>query len=203
MPLAQEDDPYITMNGSIIDQAGLTPEQRRNNNNKRKVLPDFASMTVVKSLSIEKLPEPDLRQQTVISATVGLKLLGLTETDIAEVLGTPFDNVMRIINSPAAQATFERTYQNIIHAGADAVQGRIASHAKKAVDVVVEMMEDSEVRDDVRLKAAQDVLDRSGTNADQYFSESIRDQNADDELRIVIMDESGVNEKVKIDIKKG
>lgn len=203
MSLARAGDPYIATSGKQIEADALPDEEAFSVEERRKVLPVFKRIGITKQTSIDDLPEPDMQQQTVIGAVVALRLLGLSNVDIAETMGTDVEKVQSIVNLQATQATFERIYQNIIHSNSEHVQGRIASHANSAVDTVVELMEDDETRDDVRLKAAQDILDRSGANAEQFFGETSKSQQNDDELRIVIMDEESQKERVKVDIKRG
>lgn len=204
MPLANNGDPFVAPSGQLIEQSFDTREAYVDTVETRKILPNFSGIYVRQKLSLDHLPEPDAEQQVVVTAVIGLKLMGLSDVDITEILNTSLDNIQRIIKSPAAQATFERMYQNLISANATTVQGRIAAYADKAADTVFEMMTDTETRHDVRLKAAQDVLDRSGTHPDQFFTETTQTGGNDsDELRIVIMDDAGEKERVKVDIKKG
>jgi hypothetical protein len=203
MVLAKSNDPYIDGSGKAIEADHVAMPDAFVLEEKRKILPIFRTLTATKRIDIDNAPEPEGSQQTVISAVVGMRLLGLSDVDIADMMGTNLDKIQSIVNLPATQATFERIYQNIIHTNSDHIQGRIASHAGRAVDVVVSMMDDEDTRDDVRLKAAQDILDRSGSHPDQFFGESGKSQQQDDELRIVIMDEEGKQERVKVDIKRG
>ena len=202
MTLAKKDDPYINGAGQTIAPQHLNAPDAFELEEKRKILPIFRTLVVTKRTDLENIPEPDGAQQTVISAVVGMRLLGLSDVDIADVMNASLEQIQSIVTLPATQATFERVYQNIIHANSENIQGRIAAHAGSAVDVVVEMMGNNEVRDDVRLKAAQDILDRSGAHPDQFFGETSKSQQNDDELRIVIMDEENKKERVAVEIKR-
>jgi len=203
MTLARKDDPYIDGTGNLLMPKGIEAPDAFDLEEKRKILPIFRTLVVTKRTDLEDLPEPDGNQQTVISAVVGLKLLGLSDVDIADTMNTSLEQIQSIVKMPATQASFERIYQNIIHANSENVQGRIAAHANSAVDVVVAMMNDEDTRDDVRLKAAQDILDRSGAHPDQFFGETSKSQQNDDELRIVIMDEESKKERVTVELKRG
>ncbi len=203
MPLAKEGDPYIQGNGELLEADAFDSKSDSEIVESRKILPKLKTINPYKEVSIEKLPEPDFSHQTGISAIVGLRLMGVSETDIAEIVDTTLDRVQQVIASPAAQVTFEKIYKNIINNNSESVQGRIASYANDAIDTVSSLMTNSEIRDDVRLKAAQDILDRSGSAPDQFFGAGDEVGSADDELRIVIMDEDGSKEKVKVEIKKG
>lgn len=203
MELAKPGDPLVANDGSLIEPEHVSSMDVGEVIEKRKVMPAFSQLAPTKQLSIEKLPEPDMQQQTVICAVVGLRLLGLSDVDIAETMNTSLEQLQRIVKLPATQTTFEKAYQNIIHAKSESIQGRIAAHAGEAVDTVFSLMGDEDIRDDVRLKAAQDVLDRSGTHPDQFFSDVTKHDQNDDELRIVFMDEETGQEKVAVEIKKG
>lgn len=201
MDLAKKGDPYVGGDGKLI-----TPEDMGDANQeleeRRRLMPEVAKLFIAKSIKIDDLPEADKQQQTVIAAVVTLKLMGLTEIDIADVMDTDFQTIQNIVNLPSTQATFERLFKNLINANADTVHGRISSYANDAVDVVKDLMDDKDTRDDVRLKAAQDILDRSGTNADHFFSQETDAAAADDELRISIMDTDGTSERVSVEIKR-
>jgi hypothetical protein len=201
MDLADKDDPYVNNAGKLIEHVG-TVENEFELADKRRVLPAIKTMGTVREISIDDLPEPDNQMQAAIAAIVGFRLMGLSLVDIAEVMKVGIDKIQSIVSNPAAQITFEKMYRNIISSNSESIQGRISAHAGSAVDTVVSLMTDAEVRDDVRLKAAQDVLDRSGTNADQFFSEGAQNNQADDELRIVFTDASGEKERVSVEIKK-
>lgn len=201
--LAKPGDPYIDGSGKTIEADDFSEKSdtdiviRR-----REVLPKFSHFQPAKERKIDDLPEADQQQQTVIIAVIGLRMLGLDPVDIQDMLGASMGEIERIMNLPSTQATFEKMFKGMISVNADTVQGRIASYANNAVSVVVDMMNNAETRDDVRLKAAQDVLDRSGTNADQFFTSGDDSHSADDELRITIMDEEGGSEKVSVEIKR-
>lgn len=175
-----------------VDMFNLTERLQR--------FPKIANVPVVKKTTTDNLPETDTAQQTVICAVVSLRLLGLSIADIAEVTNATTDHINNILNRPAAQKTFENIYKNLIHVNGQITQGRIAAHANHAADVVIDIMESTSNKASVRLRAAQDILDRSGTGV-QNTNDSKGDQQ-NDELRIVIMNQDGNNENLKIDVKK-
>lgn len=203
MALAKEGDPYIQTNGELLEPDGVGSKSDSEIVESRKILPRLSKINPYAEVSIENLPEPEFEHQVGISAIVSLKLMGVSTVDIAQIVKTTADRVNQVLNSPAAQATFEKIYKNIINNNSESIQGRIASYASDAVDTVSNLMSNDEIRDDVRLKAAQDILDRSGTAPDQFYGAGDEVGGADDELRIVVMDETGSKEKVKVEIKKG
>jgi hypothetical protein len=200
--LADEGDPYVDTRGNIIQEKRVEDKDLQPIEDKRKILPAFSQFSVVKETTLDNLPEPDKQQQSVIAAVIGLRLLGLDTVTIADVMGASLPQIQSIVKLPATQVTFEKLYQNVINVNSDLIQGRVASHMHRAVDTVVDLMNDIDTRDDVRLKAAQDILDRGGTNADQFFNDEVQSNQSDDELLITITNEKDKESKVTVDIKK-
>ena len=199
--LANPGDPYHNGKGTMLepkdnDVAVEAPPERR------QLMPRLAQAYSHKSLKTDQLPEKDMQRQNAISVVVCHRLMGISEADIADLLNTSLVKIQEILASPAAQQTFELLYKVIVNASADVVQGRIAAHAVGAVDTVVSLMEDTETRSDVRLKAAQDILDRTGTHPDQFFSSTDGSEHSDDELRIVVLDDSGEKERVHVEFNR-
>lgn len=170
--LAQPGDPLITTSGKIVepaDKIGLdvvSAEATR-----RQILP-FDKYRPAKDLKPTKIPEADPQEQSLITLIVGYRLMGLSDTDMADYMGVSLAKVQEIVAKPSVQKTFELIVKGVIDTNSVLIQGRISSHANSAANVVVDLMEDKDIRPDVRLKAAQDVLDRSGTHADQFFRET-------------------------------
>lgn len=202
--LAKPGDPLVLGTGIVVmdDDNGKFDVVSTEEYNERRKIPAFKTFKASRILTLDTMPEADAQQQVVIAAIIGLVLTGLETDTIAEMMNVHVDEIKKIINLPSTQATFERVFRGLIATNAETVQGRIASHADNAVSVVLKMMNDDKTRDDVRLKAAQDVLDRSGTSADNFFVGGDRGSEQDDELRITIMDESGETEKIKVEIGK-
>lgn len=199
MALAKEGDPLVSGSGEIILPKDTTEPELHE---KRRVMPAIRTLHVPKKRTLDRLPEPEHDKQVVICAIVSMKLMGVDENDIADALGTTLDRVQSIVRAPATQATFEAMFQNMISTNSEAIQGRISSYANRAVDVVVELMEDADVRGDVRLKASQDILDRTGTNADQFFAAEQAQNQHDDELKIVFTNGEEEDASVTVEVKR-
>lgn len=197
-------DPLIIGMGQVITEVPVEKDGYVSADEyvERTAIQRFVNFRPVREVSIDQTPEADKQTQLAISVVVSLRLMGMIPTDIAEILAVPLEEIKRITSLPATQHTFERMLRNIINANAENTQGRISSYANKAVDTVISMMENEETRDDVRLKAAQDVLDRSGTNADQFFGSDAAQSAREDELTIVVTDDEDNDEKVKISMKR-
>lgn len=190
-------DPLVHTFGSVVNPVSLDKDTSLIDApvSGREIMPRFTKFQPRRELAKDKTPEKDDKQQVAIAAVVGLRLMGLSYIDIAGMFNVTLDDINQLINSPSAQFTFEHMYRAMINTNADNVQGRIASYAHKAIDTVIELMENNETRDDVRLKASQDILDRSGANAEQFFAETNNIGTQEDELRIVMMDEEADSSK--------
>jgi hypothetical protein len=204
MALAKPGDPLVTGVGIVVLDDDTLEERQVSieEYSERRKIPAFDKFKPAKEIRQDMMPDADPKEQTGIAAIVGLRLMGLAFEDIADMLGVPLDEIKRMSVLPSAQATFERVFRGLIAVSAESVQGKIASFADNAANVVVGLMNDEKTRADVRLKAAQDVLDRSGTNADNFFSGDAGQTSQEDELRITFMDDEGAQEKVSVQIKR-
>ena len=204
--LPDPNDPYIDGLKKVYDP--ITPEKSDvtavtvSEYAVRNTIQQLSQFVPTKPVVLDSLPEPDFKEQIAISAVVALRLMGIDITDIADMFSISSKRIEEMLTSPSAQQTFELMLKNVVNHSANIVQGRIASFANEAVTTVHGLMTNEEVRDDVRLKAAQDMLDRSGTNADQFFRTNDADRQADTELSIVIMDEANDAEKIKVSVNK-
>lgn len=199
--LPHPNDPYVTSSGNII-----TPQKQTDTlldgDDTRDVLPRLVKFTPVKVRHKDDRPEKDPKEQAVVNAVVAYVLMGFDVVDIAGFFDISVDDVTSIVKKPSAQRTFEMMFLAIVNNNASNVQGRIASHANKAVDVMLDLMNDTEQHGMVRYRAAADVLDRSGANAEQFFNAGKDNQRGDDELTITIMSEEDTQSNIAVNIKR-
>ena len=199
--LAKAGDPYVDHFGSRV----ITLEKETMGHEEytaRRVTPVFDKFKPASPIAKEDAPDSDAKQMAVVAAIVGMRLVGLEFHDIADIMGATHEEMQRLIALPSTQITFDRIFRSTINLNADTVQGRIAARAGDAADTVFELMTDREMRGDVRLKAAQDVLDRSGTHADHFFAKDSNKATSEDELRITVMTEDGQSERVSVELKR-
>ena len=193
-------DPLVTMNGTIAPIEGDELETKEYSS--REILPRVTQFVPAYRMGLRDTPEKDHQEQTLAAAVVALRLLGLDTSDIATMFKTGMHNIQEILEKPATQITFEKMFLSIINAKADHISGRIASYADKAVTTVVNLMEgDDKVPAIVKLKAAQDILDRSGTNAEQLFGVNNK-LNQEDELKITFVSKGSDEEKISVSLKR-
>lgn len=195
-------DPYIMGVGDVYTEDNKDVASTVDDTLQRSVVQRFVTFAPVRKVSTDATPEADSDMQKAISLVIALRLMGMDNVSIAETAGVTVGEIDRISQLPATQHTFELMIRNVIGNNSNNIQGRIASHANGAIATVIELMEDVETRSDVRLKAAQDVLDRSGTGAREFFSNEMDQQGREDELNIVIMDDENEKERVKINMKR-
>lgn len=165
-------DPLVTTSGKIIKPIDLGGEDVLEPSELRRTVLPFKHYRPAKDLNVNKIPEADPEEQSLVALVVAYRLMGMSDSDMADYLNVSIADIETITAKSSVQKTFEMIVQGVIDANSVLIQGRIANHADSASKVVVELMEGKEIRPDVRLKAAQDVLDRAGTNADQFFKEA-------------------------------
>ena len=203
MPIALPGDPLVVSDKVYHeDEHGDIVKMDLTEYQERRVSASLKDFRPTKILNIQDLPEQDHKEQLAIAAVTSLILMGLTVDDITQITGVDTLEIQRIINSGPAQSTFEMMYQSLINVSSSSLQGRIAAYGDNAVSVVARLMNDEEAPEMVQLKAAQDVLDRSGTNPKQFFDNHNDQGGGDDELRITIFDEDSQERKVEVDIKR-
>lgn len=191
--LPKPGDPLVLPNGVVVvdEETREIKRETVQQYQERRTVPHLTRFVSAVSRTEDDLPEKDYKEQAVLTAICGFRLMGLDTLAIAQVFQVTEDYIKELMEKPSAQVTFERMYKGLIHVNADSVQGRIASYADNAVSVVAELMNDKDQRGDVRLKAAQDVLDRSGTGPDHFFGAGEDGTSQDDELKISFMSEDG------------
>lgn len=90
-----------------------------------------------------------------------LKTSGLGTTEIAEQVGMRVSSVSIILNDPLCQAHIAKLEAKADEKTID-VRKKLAELNSKAVSTIDELLSDADVSDSVKLKAAQDVLNRNG-----------------------------------------
>lgn len=198
--LPHPDDPYVNGTGSMVAPKGVDLGEYASS--VREVMPRLVAFQAVKERKRDQLPAQDPKEQVAISAVLALRLMGFDPVDIADFFGVTFGKIDEILKSPEAQTSYEMLFFNLINHKAASLQGRISSYADKAISAVVGLMEGDKVRQDVKLKAAQDILDRSGLNHETFFTAGKDQGRSDDELVITIMGENEKSQGLSVTITK-
>ena len=114
--------------------------------------------------TISELPttQPVIKTIAVVAA---LTAWGLQPGDIAELLGTDEARVTALLNDATYQAFMKMMVRSVLDSEQAEVRDGFVAVARKAQGKVLEMLEDDDIDPKVSLKAAQDILDRSGLRA--------------------------------------
>lgn len=120
---------------------------------------DPSKLVVPTQKKLRDLPE-NTRTMNGISAVLCYSLFGLNDDDIAEAIGTTIDRVESIKKLPSYTAMRNDVITNVISAEQSDVRELFVKHSRRAVHTVVDAMNAKKTAD--RLKAAGDILDRSG-----------------------------------------
>lgn len=196
--LPKPGDPLTTMDGKIVKPSGVDDAIVQE---KLTAFPKIRDFVPRREYTAHEAPESDPKQMAAIASIVGLRVMGFSTSAISDFVGAPVYLVHDLLKSPSAQVAFEMLYRSVINNNAVGIHGRIASYADEAVTKVVGLMSNDKAPHIVQLKAAQDILDRAGTNAEQVFG--IQDsKTTEDGLNIVIMTEDDAATKVEINIKR-
>jgi hypothetical protein len=108
---------------------------------------------------LSDLPEVP-RTMNAVSAVLAYSLFGLDDDEIAVAVSTTVDRVRAIRELPAFTAMRNDIVANVLDAEKGEVRELFAKHAREATTQVISVMRNGKASD--RLKAAADVLDRSG-----------------------------------------
>ncbi|HEY6019545.1 MAG TPA: hypothetical protein VIY48_06480, partial [Candidatus Paceibacterota bacterium] len=115
---------------------------------------------------------------------------GLGDREIAEALGSHVDQIEKIRNHSAYGECFQAVLDEFINANANLLSSRIAAYGQKALDTVGKLIVEGK-KEEVRLRASIDMLDRAGVRPKDQDQ---RQQVTKNELRIIVVDgDSNVN----------
>lgn len=105
------------------------------------------------------LPGPQMR---LIAALAALDLWGLAHSDLAELFGLSEDKLKLIAGETQFQTFQKQLIRSILDSELEEVRDNIAAVARRASIRVMDMLDSDEADPKTILRAAQDILDRSG-----------------------------------------
>lgn len=213
MDFARPGDPLVANSGELIEA------NARKEPSYSLTIPIARTLTAKTPRSVREM-STDAQTQTVINAVLMYKLLGVSVNETAHILGTTIREIEGIMSMVAFQETFEMLFRELLSASSNSIQARIQSYAGRALDNIIDLADAKPVKvqseDDagntfehmhydvpplVILKANQDVLDRSGMNAEQLYGKDA-EQEAQ-QLEIVVRSDSDQRTDVRVNIKTG
>jgi hypothetical protein len=196
MGLAKPGDPYISANGKVFDGKGKELD----------VLPVADSLgpsaarafVSSKRRSISDL-STDPKTQTAIAVVLFYSIFGLSDNEIAYTVGITHDDITRLKKLDAYQETFELLFWEMIHSNGQSLVAKIAAKAPGALDNLFNIA-DSAQNENARLKANQDILDRSGLHPETLFGKAGGDNI--DGLKIVVKKADDESTTVDINLRR-
>lgn len=196
---AKEGDPYVAPNGKVL--APINSDSGKSDEiditRISATTPNVNTMTISARRNPNEMPTPDANMQKAINVILMYQLLGLNDNEIAHLLGIDMDQVRDIKQMGAYQDTFEAVFSELISVNSSSLQARLSRHAHTAMNTVVSLTEKAD-KDMVRLKASQDILDRSGLDPDFLFGKPSDSQV--DGFKIIIEDANDRPSGTKVDI---
>lgn len=123
---------------------------------------------------IHDLPEQN-ENMNAISIVVSYKLFGLSNDDIAQMLGITDEQVMNILSSDSFKIYYDSVLNNIMENDSENIQMEFKRLSKKMLKNIEDLADNSNV-DVVKLNAAQDILDRAGYSADKLNEKQLSNE---------------------------
>jgi hypothetical protein len=173
--LAAWGDPYVTIDGKIIQPESLFSDPERN------FVKSSSEFKPQRKRSVTELPA-SAKAMKGISLVFTLTVLGLPDRDIADMLAITPSEVRQIRTHPGYGETFEIIASEFVSAKSKRLVSRIAAYADGALDNVYNIAMNGQKENNV-LKASIDILDRAGVRP-KDMAERNSQQN---ELRITIV----------------
>jgi hypothetical protein len=185
--LARVGDPYIAPSGERIDPEGFYKG--------RLVAPpggtagvsatsiDPQAFRATKHRNLKDLPAAK-NVVNAISVVFMYTLLGVGDREIAEALGGSIDDITSLRSHTGYTECFQAVHAEFINANSDLLTSRIAAYSQDALSTVGTLAASAK-KEETRLSASRDILDRAGVRPkDQEGRNSV----VKNELRIIIVD---------------
>lgn len=117
-------------------------------------------------MRLEDLPT-NPKQMNVVCAVTTYVMLGLSDSEICVALNCTIDQLYDVKNSDALKRTQDILFTNIKKKFEDEASARLSMAAPQAANKIVDLMNNKNAA--VALKAAENVLDRSGVGSSDSF----------------------------------
>lgn len=195
--LARVGDPLITETGEKVEPDGYANGRRLKVEPPPMVL-DAASYRPTKKRTLKEMPA-DVPLINGIGAIFMYTMLGVGDREIAEALKITVEELTDVRNHGAYKECFDLVVQEFINKNSDLLSARIAAYSHSALEVVGSLAVSGK-KEETKLRASIDLLDRAGVKAKDVEAKNA--QNRSGELRIVIV-EPGKDTKVSFDFDPG
>lgn len=193
--LARPGDPYVCANGVVVP-----PELPR-----RSAFVDVADRQTTEPAEFRALKKRNLKDLPApvslingVSCVFMYTMLGIGDREIADALQITVPQVYEMRRHSAYLECFNSVMAEFINANSEHISARLQAAAQGALTNVFTLAHEAK-KEEVKLRANQDILDRSGTTAK---SAEMRGQTGiKNELRIVMV--KGDGNQVNIDLNIG
>lgn len=197
--LARPGDPYVSDKGEVILDGEGSAMNALPRADSVLGAPLARNIIPKNRATIADLPA-EANLQTAINCVIVYQLLGLSENETSHLLHIPLADVQRIKHHIAYQETFDILFHEFINTNSNSLQAKIASFAGDALQNVMHIAAHSK-HEVAKLKANQDILDRSGLHPEHLFGKHKEDDGFDS-LKIVIQDGEDKDMKIDVDIRR-
>lgn len=189
--LARPGDPLITSDGSKVEQVGgnLTKKEQASHG---LINPETYRPT--KRRTLKEIPS-DVRIVNAVSVVFMYTLLGVGDREIADALKTDVEDINQLRAHSAYGECFQIIHSEFINANSDLLTSRIAAYSQTALQTVGHLAESGK-KEEVKLRASIDILDRAGVRPKDQEQRGLATQN---HLRIIVVDgdtETDVNVEI-------
>ena len=183
--LADPDDPLVTANGDVYAPDNEEHEPTREFT--EKIVPAHKLRASTRR-TIQDLPSSSPNEQMIVNVILTFHLLGMTENEISHHLSVSIKHVQKIKQSPAFQSTYDLLFSEMLEYNKTSTIARINAATTRAVDGMIDLLDDDEAPHMVRLKAQENILDRSGMSENALHGKNSKQDDGDQQLHIIIDD---------------
>lgn len=182
--LARVGDPLVTADGKKINPDGYANGKKLPTEAPALVL-DAANFRPLKKRSLKEMPG-EVGMINAIAAVFMYTMLGVGDREMGDALSLSSTQIDEVRKHPAYKECFDMVVSEFINKNSDLLAARIAAYSHSALDVVGELSTSGK-KEETRLKASTDLLDRAGVRAKDIADKGSTNKS---ELRIIVVDNS-------------
>ena len=191
-PLPRAGDPLVLSDGRIIQPESVT---KLGHVDPEIIDCEPKDFRPIATRNLEDFAA-DPKMVVACGAVLSLTMLGISDREIMDTLRFSDEQLNKARDHEVYAEMFNSYYKELINANSASLQARIAAYAHGALSNVAYIAATAK-RDDVRLTANRDILDRAGTKVSDQVE---RDKTRTTSLRISILKGDTTVEVNNIDI---
>jgi hypothetical protein len=192
--LARVGDPLVSERGEIIDPEGYE-NGKPLKSEPAKMTIDPATYQSSKKRTLKELPG-DINVINACSVVFMYTILGVGDREIADALNADVSDVLQLRRHSAYGECFQAVLGEFINANSDLLSSRVAAYGQAALTTVGTLITTAK-KEEVRLRASIDMLDRAGLRPKDVDQ---KQQVTKNELRIIVVDGDQKSVKVNLDM---